>query len=230
MGYGLPEDVVLIEQDEALRLFDFRRGRFFGLNPVAGRLLRGLLARGPREAAREVADAYRQPVERVAADLAGLVGDLRRRRLLADGPPRPGPARPLRRPPRRPRTPGVRAVRGLLLLAWLSLRVLGWGRTLRLWQRWHRPAGRGRETGAAAEVAGVVREAAAGMLWPAVDCKERALAAYQLLRAVHGVPARLVVGVEWFPFQAHAWAECAGRPVADEPAFCALFKPAVCYN
>lgn len=34
-----------------------------------------------------------------------------------------------------------------------------------------------------------------------------------------GVPADHVIGVRRFPFQAHAWVECAGRVGFDSPHF-----------
>ncbi len=62
-----------------------------------------------------------------------------------------------------------------------------------------------------------------------VACKERALAAWWLLRA-NGVPAQLVLGVELFPLASHAWCELAGRVIADLPERCARFTPVVRYD
>ena len=62
------------------------------------------------------------------------------------------------------------------------------------------------------------------------ECKERAVAAWHLLRTRHGVPARLVVGTRPYPFEAHAWVECGGRFVTDDEDRCTLFTPVAAYN
>jgi len=50
------------------------------------------------------------------------------------------------------------------------------------------------------------------------DCLPRSLSLYRFL-LMAGVPADHVIGVRRFPFQAHAWVECAGRVVFDSPHF-----------
>jgi hypothetical protein len=49
-----------------------------------------------------------------------------------------------------------------------------------------------------------------------VRCLQRSAAATTLLRA-SGIPAEMVIGVEPFPFRAHAWVEVGGRIVNDKP-------------
>jgi hypothetical protein len=49
-----------------------------------------------------------------------------------------------------------------------------------------------------------------------VLCLQRSAAAACLLRQ-HGIPAELVIGVQQWPFRAHAWVEVAGRIVNDKP-------------
>ena len=49
-----------------------------------------------------------------------------------------------------------------------------------------------------------------------VRCLQRSAAATTLLRA-SSFPAEMVIGVEPFPFRAHAWVEVAGRIVNDKP-------------
>jgi hypothetical protein len=50
----------------------------------------------------------------------------------------------------------------------------------------------------------------------AVRCLQRSAAATTLLRA-SSIPAEMVIGVEPFPFRAHAWVEVGGRIVNDKP-------------
>ncbi len=47
------------------------------------------------------------------------------------------------------------------------------------------------------------------------DCLVRSLALYRFLRAA-GIPAQHLIGVQRFPFLAHAWVECDGVPVLDD--------------
>jgi hypothetical protein len=46
-------------------------------------------------------------------------------------------------------------------------------------------------------------------------CLEQSLALYVLLRG-RGVPAELRIGVQVYPFQAHAWVELHGQPVNED--------------
>lgn len=47
-------------------------------------------------------------------------------------------------------------------------------------------------------------------------CLEQSLALYLLLRR-RGVPAELRLGVQAYPFYAHAWVEVDGAPVNEDP-------------
>ena len=66
----------------------------------------------------------------------------------------------------------------------------------------------------------VVQEAAAATFLLPAACKERALAGYRILGGWYGLPAAVVVGVRRQPFLAHAWVECDGRVVTDDPERC----------
>jgi hypothetical protein len=121
----------------------------------------------------------------------------------------------------------------LLSLSWLSFRLLGWSRTLSLWQQWHRhievsDAAKGEEM--VQTVDKIVREAAASKLFLPMVCKERALVGYHLLRAFYGLPATLTVGIDRYPFQVHAWVECNGAIVTDDAAHCQPFMPLLRYS
>lgn len=58
------------------------------------------------------------------------------------------------------------------------------------------------------------------------DCLPRSLALYAFLAGVCNIPAEHHIGVERFPFTAHAWTSIGGVPCVDSPArlrcFCAL--------
>jgi hypothetical protein len=49
-----------------------------------------------------------------------------------------------------------------------------------------------------------------------VPCLQRSAAVVRLLRK-RGVHAELVIGVQQWPFRAHAWAEIGGQVVNDKP-------------
>lgn len=49
-----------------------------------------------------------------------------------------------------------------------------------------------------------------------VQCLQRSAALVRLLRK-RGIPAELVIGIQKWPFRAHAWAEIAGQVVNDKP-------------
>jgi hypothetical protein len=241
----LNRDVFLVEADGVARLLDFDRGRFYALDPVGSRMLALCLEHGADETAARVAAEYDAAPEQVREDLAVLLRDLEGKRLLASA--RRGPMRAfllaglggllrgadwLLFRPLRGATPGPRTAGRLLFLAWVSLRLFGWTGTVSLWRRWRRAdaapdaAARAR---AVETVDRLVREAAARTVcFPAV-CKERALAGWQLLRTFYGLPAALVVGVRCHPFGAHAWVECGGAVVTDDPAHCELYAPVARY-
>jgi len=52
--------------------------------------------------------------------------------------------------------------------------------------------------------------------WKEVLCLQRSAATACLLKS-HGVPARMMIGVQQMPFKAHAWVEVDGRVVNDKP-------------
>jgi hypothetical protein len=56
------------------------------------------------------------------------------------------------------------------------------------------------------------------------DCLPRSLALFGLLRSL-GLAAEHVIGVQLFPFQAHAWVEHRGRVVHDDPSHPSRFAP-----
>jgi hypothetical protein len=113
----------------------------------------------------------------------------------------------------------------LLLAADLTLKTLGLGRSVRL-VRW--VAGRCRN--AAQEPRQLVAETArqvaiAAAFYPGrAQCLEQSLALFLLLRR-RGMPVELRIGVQPFPFTAHAWVEHNGRPVNEQEDFVTRLAP-----
>lgn len=56
------------------------------------------------------------------------------------------------------------------------------------------------------------------------ECLEQSLVAYVLLRR-RGVPVQLRLGVQPYPFHAHAWIELNGRPISEPDDYISQFVP-----
>jgi hypothetical protein len=67
--------------------------------------------------------------------------------------------------------------------------------------------------------------AMAAALYPGhAACLERSLVLYWYLRRT-GVPVEYRMGVQMYPFLAHAWVEYRGTPINDVPEHVRLFRP-----
>jgi hypothetical protein len=225
----LGPDVLLVRVvDGTSRLLDLS-GRFLGLAPGTTSLLCDAMESGREAAARTMAAATGVATERIGDDLDTLISTLQHAGFL-DGD---------RNASRRGgRTPGRQSgaflrrllaaagrstwgIRLLLGLAWVSFRALGWPRTVALWGSCTGHSSDSSEDPVAA-VADAVVLAAAGNPMP-VACKEKALVSWALLKN-RGQAARLVLGVELFPFGSHCWCEAGGRHVADFADRCDAFE------
>lgn len=112
----------------------------------------------------------------------------------------------------------------MIFLLKMSLRMGGFGRTI----RWIR-----RRVEAMPEAASVDLEAIkateyaiamAGALYPGrALCLEQSLVLYYLLRQ-QGVPVKYCQGVQAHPFAAHAWVEYRGAPISDIAEHVKLFR------
>lgn len=108
-------------------------------------------------------------------------------------------------------------------LSRLTLRFGGFKRALR-WSRWiARRLGRHAPRGTAEGVVRSVTVAAAFFPGRAI-CLEQSVASYVLLRR-YGHPADLRVGVQPYPFRAHAWVEVNGGPVLENEDDLVKFLP-----
>lgn len=223
-GLALAPDVVLaVVDDGSSRLLDLG-GTFFTLTPVATDLLAGALA-GPRAGSvAAVAARYRAAPDRVAADAADLFAGLERDGLVrpASGPLRSRRSRLAAAVVARVLRVGMvlpaRVRAGLLLgLAFVAFRRLGWPTAVAAWAAASARPGRPPvdAEGFVARTDATVR-AAANRHVLNVECKERAVVCWALLRAA-GVPAELVVGIDLYPFASHCWCESGGRVLTDFP-------------
>jgi hypothetical protein len=114
-------------------------------------------------------------------------------------------------------------IRCLFALFWcdVSLRTLGFARTLRMARKWA-----GRRTAPHSEqlIAATLHNiVVATALYPGRSkCLEQALAGLVLLRR-RGVPVELQLGVQPYPFFAHAWLQINGVPLTESPEVTARF-------
>lgn len=259
-SYSLNRDVFLFFQDGFVQILDFKSGQLYGLDKVATLMVLLVLKKGVEDAVNELTKIYEITEENVRSDLIQLLQDLEQKKLLVTEIKKHNHLFDLihsclmrtgeifnkillsflktvsaifRNLVNPEPTPNRLTVELLLSLSWLSFRLLGWSRTLSLWQHWHRalsPTDTTVTTDVIQTVDQMVREAAASKLFLPMVCKERALVGYHLLRTFYALPATLVIGIDRYPFQIHAWVECHGLVVTDELAHCQPFTPVVRYS
>jgi hypothetical protein len=107
----------------------------------------------------------------------------------------------------------------------LALRFLGFARSVGIARRLAQRK-RTAPTNTASLVPAVCRRVAmAGVFYPGrARCLEQSLALYVLLRR-RGVPANLKLGVQPYPFNAHAWVELDGVALNERPETIQQFVP-----
>jgi hypothetical protein len=223
--------VISARAGDATVLMDRKRGSYFTLNEVGGRVweLVGAGATAPEIVERlfEEYDTSRQQLETdIASTLQQLIDD----ELLAPGvASQPAPVEIAPKPITRPlKTAELKAPPVLwcgLLLGWFKalLRIRGFLGTLE-WIR-HRIEALPATVEAEPETVKAVEYAVAmaGALYPGrAKCLEQSLTLYYVLRQ-HGVAARYCQGVQPYPFQAHAWIEYRGEVVNDVPEHARFF-------
>ncbi len=183
-------------------LLDLGRERYYGLDEVGTRVW-ALLLQGVqvREMVACLGEVYEAPRERLEADVADILRYLLGLKVIVPA----GPLHP----------PSSLSSALTLIGATMALRLLGLRRSLALAQRLGlRPAAR--ESPTPEFLADVVRKVGtAGAFFPGrALCLEQSVAVYLCLRRA-GVPAELRIGVQPFPFAAHAWVEYRGEPVGE---------------
>jgi transglutaminase superfamily protein/coenzyme PQQ synthesis protein D (PqqD) len=236
--YVLPPDVLFVPvEDGSARLLDMAGG-FHSVSGIGARILQETLAHGASAAVTRIATDYGVARQRVQNDLAVFLRELedqgllcnrcsrRRRRGAAPGlaPIAIRPALPAAH--RRLRSHQTKAL-ALLALARLSFALLGWTRTVAVWQEAHAafPARKPREADAETirTLDSAVRAAAASHPI-AIACKERALCSWSLARSA-GLQASLVLAIALYPIAGHCWCEVGAQPLGDDNEPCEKFTP-----
>jgi len=123
----------------------------------------------------------------------------------------------------------------LLTTSYLSTRLFGWPNTVCVWQACasasHRRkrAQAGDDSGVLDVIDTIVRRAI--IRHPLnMGCKERALCCQALTHAA-ALPAKIVLGVDLFPFALHCWCESGSRIVADRyDGRCDRYTPLATYT
>ena len=119
------------------------------------------------------------------------------------------------------RPPGVLRCLALLMACDVALRVFGYARTIRVARRLagerNAPAG---ENLIQQTLRNIV---VATALYPGRSkCLEQTVAGFVLLRR-RGTPVDIRLGVQPYPFSAHAWLELKGVPVTESPEVVATY-------
>lgn len=243
-----PEALLVMVEDGSARIVDLD-GAVAALDRTATTMVEAALRLGEAAAVAELASAFDVEPRRLTTDLHAVLGD-----LVAQGALRAdtyGLPRHARRTRRRVASAlgalamwrGGGRVRGLqawyvLTIAHFSLRLVGWSCTLDAWSARGRPgshngrpsAGNG-DDGAGNLDAIDVAVTHALVRYPVpLDCKERALASFAIVRAAD-LPARIVLGISLFPLALHTWCESCGQVVADQlDGYCDRYTPLRIYD
>lgn len=221
--HQLPQ-VVSARAGDATVLMDRKRGTYFTLNEVGGRVWE-LVCEGATgaEVVERLLGEYDVPTPQLEQDVTTTLRRLIDDRLLAQGVA----AAPMVVEPRsQPMTKAVMSAGDLkvpsvvwcgLLIAWFKglLRIRGFLGTLEwIWDRVEAlPATAEAELETVKAVERVV--AMAGAFYPGrAKCLEQSLTLYYVLRR-QGVSVRHCQGVQFHPFQAHAWIEYGGEVIND---------------
>jgi hypothetical protein len=242
-----PHVVLALAWDGSSRLIDVG-DHCYALPVLATTLLATTLQEGKDAAVSQVASRCVVPPERVRKDLDVFLTNLLRRGLLTRAAGHGRPRKPLRqlvacslagllRWLLRKSPSGKRTARSdrrragaLLAMAHASLKILGWAQTVELWQATSEAppdAAISADPARLEQVPEAIRRAVSRSLFP-VDCKARALCCWAMLRSA-GHPARLLVGIDLFPFLGHCWCESASGDVNDGGDRAGRFTPVLQY-
>ena len=238
--YRLAQDVVLLfVADHTARILDFG-GLFCSVSQSAARMLYETLNHGMESAIETIAATYRIDRSRIQVDLQNLLADLESKGLILGPQSRKQPSPPkIRRMALRVMLSGAHSlplslnsqILVLFGLIFAAIRMLGWPETVRLFQSQHQKPPQvltDERKDLPQEVDTAIRDMAAGYPFP-VECKERALCCWTLLRGV-GLPAQLVVGISLFPLESHCWCELEGCVLTDHLDRCERFTPVMRYD
>jgi|SRR5688572_31758342 len=195
-------------------LLDPQRGRYYGLDELGSRIWE-LAAAGHTRAqiVESLLQEYDVERERLDADIARTLDDFEAKELMRAGGVK-----------RAARPPGLISSLATVALIDVTLKLFGFSRAVKL-ARWL--GGRRRPEPKLGELAAAVsrKVAMAGVFYPGrARCLEQSLALYVLLRR-RGVGAELRLGVQPYPFNAHAWVELDGAPLNEQVETIGQFVP-----
>jgi hypothetical protein len=240
-------------QDDVTFLLSLETGRYHTLDDVAGAAWRGMCEGEALDAiAQRIAAGYGDSVDArdVLADLCELLPDLSRRGLIVPlaSPPAPPPGSPPasaaqvtgsgrehhRHPgalsptsssidSAPPALPSVSACLMRLAIVHVLMKCFGLRKLLRHVAR--KTSGPLRAPTPSFVAALAQRVGTAKVWYPfGSACLEHSVCLLWMMRRA-GCEVDLRIGVQPFPFSAHAWVECGGEPINESPERVALFKP-----
>lgn len=202
----LARDVTIHRQESHIILFKDGPAKFLALNQTSHQLLQRSMAIGEQAAIEELAKSHRVSREVVARDWLSLRDTLLCNKYLEVATDAA--------------LPSLRYLAWLLSLAACCCRFLPWSFTLWLWNcEVH--ASRTLNDAKVIQLDEMLRHVAAGHFFNP-ECKERSLVAWRLLKQL-GVPTKLVIGLRFSPFGAHAWVDAGGKSIGDTPENCAPY-------
>lgn len=241
--YQLAPDVLLVPvEDGSARLIDFA-GKTYALSDVAARLLNETLRLGAENAVASCARHWNVENARVRTDLDAFVAGLVKEGLLVRSNRGPRRSGVLRRLASRAVALSARLVclvrptplgkaSGLLTVAKLSCRWIGWAHTVRAWQRAFPPSACPLAEPLATEVRDAVDAAVREALSRSAlshACKERGLTGWALARRA-GLCPSLVIGISLVPLHAHCWAQLGECYLGDSSERCLQYQPVQVYE
>lgn len=251
--YHLAPDVLFLRvQDGSARLLDLG-GNFYSISQTGAQMLYQTLVMGKATAAVSIATEYRVECSHIQNDLHAFLHDLEKKRLIFHTRHPQSAFTNKNILPSLLLIPLLHGIslspvsqrnktRLLLTLAHVAIRLFGWPKTVACWQsqfkrvrrvwktRVHTPASCGTALleQTVQDIDKVVCSVAAHHLLP-VECKERALSCWWLLRST-GLAATLVVGISLFPLECHCWCEVGQWVVSDAQDRCQQFTPILRYG
>lgn len=221
-------DVVLVERPDGTSWLLHMSANTLRLDAESTDLLNMIVARGPDDAARAIAQRFAIDERQVRADIEEFVGDLRRQRVLVTR----ANAKSERRFAERIIEKALAFANGawsLLFVARIAVALFGWAATIRAWERrFPQPDAPRVDSDRLDLIDSVVRETAARSLLHH-ECKERGLACLAMARRA-GIAADLLIGLTYSPLAAHVWVECGDRIISDLPEHCAPYERVMRYG
>lgn len=238
-----PDVIFLLIQDGSARLLDLR-GNSYALSQIGTKMLHRSLKGDVTTAASSIAIEYHTELALVQNDLRTFLLDLEKKKLIY-----PKNKYYSRSGHKKVRLTSLllipllhfiyifpvsleRRIWALLALTFLSIKVFGWPDTIALWYRYQQKRTSRRVPPELEQYVKcldkTIRIVAANHPFH-VECKERALSCWGLLRSA-GFSAKLVIGIYLFPLEGHCWCEAEQCVLGDDQDRCEQFTPILSYE